>query len=756
MDTELVIEESAQEDAEREQEYMRERVEAFGQSLAYKLQDAIRARAESGIERRWSHDLDLYHGMDGARSSKDGDIFETIGGKDGKQKRRSRVFVQITRQKTNAASARLSDMLFPTNDRNWELSPTPVPSLVSALKDMGNVQVRDPQPGPTQGQVLPHPSEERPLVAADVIAATLAEARAKAAAMQSEIDDQLTECNFNREGRKAIRDAAKMGVGIIKGPIVVNRVKKAWLPQKMADGKSVHQLTIKEEMKPASERVDPWDFYPARGCGDDISKAAYIWEREVVSRADLKSLAAVEGYEREAILKCLREGPKQMGEAINSERTRYGTGYVDITSVDKTNFELWTYTGEVLIEDLAAFGADLTDDDLELQKLSAIVVMCNQTVIKVAINPMDTGDHPYDVFCWEHMDGSWAGVGIPFLMRYGQVTLNAAWRQMQDNAGVTHGPQIVVNRKEIRPHNGDWEIHGMKIWEVAGTVGDIKSAFGVFQIDDQQESLQRIIELALKFIDEETALPMIAQGERGTAPDKVGVATLLMNSANTVLKQIARNWDDCITNPHITRYYDWNMQFNEKEEIKGDYCVKALGSTALVVRDQQKQDVMMIANMAQSPTFQKFINPQRLAKYAIEASSISSVMNTADEIAAIEKQMADQPPPQAPQVEAAKIRAEALSNQAKIEAASEQANIELKAKSMAMDDERETLKLQLERDLMILKYAQEWKISLEEMKGKMAMFAMEKQAQAQAQRQSQLADIERRNSEKMDQIVEPA
>ena len=148
MDTELVIEESAQEDAEREQEYMRERVEAFGQSLAYKLQDAIRARAESGIERRWSHDLDLYHGMDGARSSKDGDIFETIGGKDGKQKRRSRVFVQITREKTNAASARLSDMLFPTNDRNWELAPTPVPSLVSALKDMGNVQIRDPQPGP--------------------------------------------------------------------------------------------------------------------------------------------------------------------------------------------------------------------------------------------------------------------------------------------------------------------------------------------------------------------------------------------------------------------------------------------------------------------------------------------------------------------------------------------------------------------------------------------------------------------------------
>jgi len=751
LDTEVVImlERSLEEQEAAENERLAQ-VEAFGQMLLLKLHDAIRARAESGIERRWSQDLDLYHGMDGTRASKDGDIFEAVNeARGGKQKRRSRVFVQVTRQKTNAASARLSDMLFPTNDRNWEIAPTPVPKLTNALKDHGNVAVRDPQPGPTQGQVLPHPTEDRPLNASDVISATLQEARRKANAMQSEIDDQLTECNFNREGRKAIRDAAKMGVGILKGPIVVNKVCKRWKPQRTSDGKQVHQLAMVEEIKPISERVDPWNFYPARGCGEDISKAGYIWERELVSRSDLKDLALAPSYSRDAILQCLRDGPKHISEAINSERERYGTGYVDLTGIDKANFELWTYVGEVLIEDLAAFGADLNDDDLELKKLSAIVVMCNQKVIKAVINPMDTGDHPYDVFSWESMDGSWAGVGIPYLMRYGQVTLNAAWRQMQDNAGVTHGPQIVMNRALVGPADGNWEIHGMKLWETKSQVGDVRTAFQVFQIDDRQQSLQRIIELALKFIDEETALPMIAQGERGSAPDKVGVVTLLMNSANTVLKQIARNWDDYITNPHITRYYDWNMQFSEKEEIKGDYSVKARGSTALVVRDQQKQDVMMLANMAGSPTFGKFINPQRLAKYAIEASSIADVMNTTDEIAQIEKQMAEAGPQEAPQIAVAKIRAEADLNREKITAQSEAANIQLKAQSMAADDQRDMMEMNLKRDLMVLEYALKKELSLQDVKAELAMMAMSHQADRKAQDDAAMQDIVKQNNERM-------
>ena len=388
-----------------------------------------------------------------------------------------------------------------------------------------------------------------------------------------------------------------------------------------------------------------------------------------------------------------------------------------------------------------------------MANLSARVVMCNQRVIKASINPMESGEYPYDVFSWEPVDGSWAGVGIPFLMRYGQVTLNAAWRQMQDNAGVAHGPQIVLNRAMVTPAVADdWEIHGMKLWFASGQAGDIRSAFQVFQIDDRQQSLQRIIELALKFIDEETALPMIAQGERGTAPDKVGVATLLMNSANTVLKQIARNWDDFITNPHITRYYDWNMQFSDKEDIKGDYSVKARGSTALVVRDQQKQDVMMVANMAGSPTFGKFINAERLAKYAIEASSISDVLNTQDEIAVIEKKMAEAGPQLPPNVQAAQIRANADLEKAKVDAISEQANIDLKAKSMAMDDERETVKMRLEHDLAMLAYAQEYKITLEEVKAKLAMFVMDKQASRQEQDRKELADIQRVSAERIAQV----
>ena len=120
--------------------------------------------------------------------------------------------------------------------------------------------------------------------------------------------------------------------------------------------------------------------------------------------------------------------------------------------------------------------------EMRLTKISAVVVMCNNRTIKAILNPMDSGDLPYDMFQWDTIEDSPWGVGIPYLMRYAQRSLNAAWRQMQDNAGVSHGPQIVINRRLIEPHNGSWEISGMKLWQVKAdsAVEDVSRALQRF------------------------------------------------------------------------------------------------------------------------------------------------------------------------------------------------------------------------------------------------------------------------------------
>lgn len=725
LDDELLLEESE----DKDEQTRLAKIEAFALSLLDKRDAAIASRAASGVERRWVEDSDAYHGKDDASRVDENDDILKSRVSEKKPSRRSRVFVQVTRQKTNTAAARLQDLLFPSDERNWDMKPTPVPKLTKLLEGFGDTRVADTQPGPTQGQELPHPTQPRPLTAGDLVAEQLAEARKRCDAMRKEIDDQHTECQFNDQGRKAIEDAAKLGTGILKGPIVVNRVKKAWLKVE-----NNWEMEISEDLRPATFRVDPWNFFPAAGCGEDFQKGGYCWERDPVSPQTLKLLAQVKGYDKQAILDCLEEGPVTTLDIFEKN-----SAYMDSGSFDRTNFDLWNYTGEVNADDLEALGEEVTDEQ-RLSKITAMVVMCNRRVIKAILNPMDTGDLPYDMFTWDMIDDSPWGVGIPYLMRYAQRSLNAAWRQMQDNAGVSHGPQIVVNRRLIQPENGSWTISGMKLWTTRGdsSLEDVSKAFQVFQINSNQPQLESIINLCLKFIDDETAVPMLAQGEKGTAPDKVGIVSMLMNASNVVLKRLARNWDARVTNTQIRRYYDFNMQYSEKEEIKGEFEVHALGSTNLVVRDQQKQDIQNLMAMSQQPPYDKYVNPKKVMEVVWKMSSVPDVLYTEGEIKEMEAAAASQPPPMDPVIEVAKIRAEAAVSAEKVEAESERVNQELRMEEARRNDEREIYKMELARDLEILKHAQATSMQVNEIKAQLAGKVMDIKAQT-AKEDSKLA-----------------
>lgn len=728
-DTDVFAPEEVEDVAERDRQV---KIEGFALSLLAKRDSAVKARAASGVESRWVEDSDAYHGRDAANRVDENWEILTGGvanqGPEKKPSRRSRVFVQVSRQKTNTAAARLQDLLFPSDERNWDMKPTPVPKLNKLLEGFGATRVADPKPGPTQGKELPHPTEDRPLTAADIIGEQLTEARKRCDAMRKEIDDQHTECQFNDQGRKAIEDAAKLGTGILKGPVVVNRVKKAWIK-----GEGGWEMQIQQDLRPATFRVDPWNFFPASGCGDDFQKGGYCWERDPVSPSTLKLLAQVSGYDRDAILKCLAEGPRTSQDIY--EKT---SAYLDAGSFDRSNFDLWNYTGEVNADDLEALGMEVTDEQ-RLSKISAMVTMCNTRVIKAILNPMDSGDLPYDMFQWDTADDSPWGFGIPYLMRYAQRSLNVAWRQMQDNAGVSHGPQIVVNRRLIEPANKSWTITGMKVWHtrVDASVEDVSKAFGVYQINSNQDQLERIINLCLKFIDDETAVPMLAQGEKGTAPDKVGIVSMLMNASNVVLKRLARNWDARITNTQIRRYFDWNMQYSEREDIKGDFEIHALGSTNLVVRDQQKQDIQNLMAMSQQPMYEKFVNPKKVMEVVWKMSSVPDVLYSENELKEMEAQAAKQPPPEEPMVQVAKIRAEAAVAAEKTEAESERVNQQLRMEEARRNDEREIYKMELQRDLEVLKAANAMNMQVNEIKAQLAGKTIDLQAKvALADRQT--------------------
>jgi len=110
-----------------------DKIEQLGVELARLRDEWITARRSSGVEKRWLHDLDQYHGRDAATKAvatmmEAAEAGYPITNRDHKPQR-STAYTNITRPKTNAAEARLANMLFPSDDRNWGLIPTPDPEL---------------------------------------------------------------------------------------------------------------------------------------------------------------------------------------------------------------------------------------------------------------------------------------------------------------------------------------------------------------------------------------------------------------------------------------------------------------------------------------------------------------------------------------------------------------------------------------------------------------------------------------------------
>lgn len=699
MDGEYESEEDilAREEAERA-----ERLQVLGGRLSKMADDQVRLRSE--IEDRWLDDMRQYHGQ---YSPSD---LETI-----KKAKGSRAFVNITRPKTNAAEARLVDMLFPTDDRNWGMLPTPVPELLDAQNSPAPATTPDGQPlmGP-DGQPVPQAAIARQL---------LEQAKQHAEAMEREVEDQLSEAYYPQVARDVIRDGVLLGTGILKGPIVVGRARKAWQP--LQD--DVYTLETAEETRPTIERVDPWQFFPDMGA-TCLDEAEFIFERRYMTRKQLRELAKRPGYLAEQIAEALRAGPNVNVRNDRRHELRTLSG-VD-TGVSDNLWEVWEYHGPIDKEDLEACGCEVDIDDV-LTEYEGVVVFTGAHVLKAYINPLDTEERPYSVWNWETDDSSLFGYGVPYQMRGEQRVLNSSFRAMLDNAALSVGPQAVLDRNAIEPANGDWTLTAKKVWHKVKPGMPLADALTFFNIPNNQADLASLFQLARQLVDEVTGLPQIAQGEQSAVMTKTAEGMgMLMNAANMMIRRAIKNWDDDITRPLLTRFYDWNMQYSSKQEIKGDMQVDARGSTVMVAKEMQVNNLAQILPLALGPAAPMFKDRGRavLAKF-IQGMQISpdDILATPEEIEQMMQQMqqaqAEQggdPRAQA-QMQVAQLRAEADMQKAQLVQQSDMAELQFKAQEAERQRQHEMQVAMVQRDIAMMKLSADQNLSLEDIRAKMQM-----------------------------------
>ena len=560
----------------------------FVLTLLSKRREAIAGRAGSGIEEEWTEDEEHYQGIDDANRNfqNANQLYRSrktaiIGGQTRQQgPARSVVFLNITRPYTDAASARVADMLLPTDDRAWEIKPTPLPRLS----------------GPQLTMLAQAMGATDPAAVHEQMAAQAGQAKEAAERMQQAIEDPLVESNWHGEVRQVIEDSARIGSGVLKGPFPITRTARM---TRKDPATGLTEFIKVDEIKPGSKRIDVWNFFPDPSCGENIHNGSYTWEREHIGRRQIKELLADPSYETAELLAALREGPA---------RTREGTEAVYRPGEDE--FEMWIFYGHCAREHLARLGVEMEEGDED--RVPTMAVMINDRLVKVVLSPQDDGEFPYDVLAWQRRPGMPWGVGISRQVRTAQRMLNGSARAMMDNNGLSAAPQVVIGNG-VTPEDGVWSLRPGKIWraEANADVSDVRGAFNAFTVPSAQVTLMNTIQFALKMAEDTTGMPAMLQGIRGDAPNTLGGMQMQNNNATSVLRRLAKRFDDYMTRPHIQRYFDWMMTYSDDESIKGDFQIDVRASSALVERDAQQQFLMTLLQVSANPIYE--LDPAKLA-----------------------------------------------------------------------------------------------------------------------------------------------
>ena len=746
-------------------ELSEERLTRISQALGKLRDEAIKGRRADDIDKIMMHCEEAYAGIDDANrghfrgrwrkpTTGEGPVIVETGQKGEDGKVRSSAFARMTARYVEIGSAKVAEILLPADDKAFAFSATPVPEVVDGLKDArqlvehGIPLTREPTEAeraqehaasplalqgaapsalPTGGAAVPAPppggagAPGKPLQVKDLAKEASNHANDRAKKAERRIFDWLVESHYRSHMRKVLFDAARLGSGVIKGPYAM--VKRAMkMIKRNEQGVIEPRVIMEEKVIPGVKWVSTWNFFPHPVCGEDVQNGDYIWEREMITRRTLRGLKRDTFYITEQIDKVLKEGPGKL-LVDHSE-------VADVNPLRIEQFEIWHFNGWMAKADFLALNRDpeLKPESLD-EEIHVLATMVNDHVIRAVQQPLDSGELTYYVMPWVRRPGCWLGTGVSEQLDMPQRLLNGALRAMINNAGITAGAQIAIDKGAIIPADGVWEITPDKLWlkKDGSTIDDIRKAIVSLPLINVTPQLLTIVELAFRLAEESTNIPLITQGQSGkTQPNTLGGMQLQDSNANQLLRDIAYNCDDCLTERMIRAFYEWLLLDPDvPDEEKGDFHIFARGSAALVERAIQKEMIAAIAGYVKDPSFR--IKPDRWMETWLKSGKIDprDLQYTDDEWEVLQ----NQPPPKPFQVQIAELRAQVDVMRAKLDTDRDNVYVQAENERTRLEHAARMKELDAKINLELVKYATQRQISVEAAKVELASTVMKLRTQ---------------------------
>lgn len=601
------------EEAERLAAEMLAKKEALYTDIASRIDRKLTERMglRKGKEAQWIESMRLYLGSLSHFDTPSSDW--PMGLSDSERNKREggkRPEYNIVRNKCELAMAQTITNQFASGDKNWALKAPPVCDLDeedirTALEAFLQQQEQMTQQGPPQEGAEGQPPAPPPLPTLEELMLF------KVDLMEKEIENHLIATKYGMEVRKAMMDRVILGTGVIKGPKNVGVRKKVYKKLTTSDGRTVRVPTFIEEKVPRLYRVNPWCFFPDDSATDAIQAEDSI-EIHPMTKGELRELLQHSGFLPDQIIKCLEEDPKDYPNSPFNDPAFLTQG----NNTTKNKYMVLEYHGPLDKEDLELFGIESYTDDPS-DEVYGEVWCVNGRVIRIDVSDIEGAYRiPYKMCVWEPDPASPFGYGIPMLVRDQQRVVNETYKMILDNAGVSAGPQVVVDTTLIKPADGGMQCTPWKVWYSTEFGADVTKAIQFFIPDNAFEGLAALLGLAQKFADDESSIQSLVGG--GMASPQAGESAtglMIMNqNATAPLFFKAEEWDDAITYPIIQDMYDWEMQYNPKEEIKGAYEIDVRTSTSYMRSQIEQQKLERLRQeIAQGSPIGEWVNMDELA-----------------------------------------------------------------------------------------------------------------------------------------------
>lgn len=517
---------------------------------------------------------------------------------------KSRVYPRYTRSKVVPAVAKLNNMLFPDNDRNWEIRPTPEPRLEQNQIDeiVENLEAF---------------SEGGEITSEEIDAAIIRYAQGKADKMILTMDDQLTEARYSVHAKSMIKSAVILGTGILKGPLSKSRIKRETI-------KEGDQFTRKEtkEFRPFVKSPSLWKWFPDMS-STELEHCDFVFELDSMTKHELRKLAKKKNFDAKAIREYIRthkEGDYKLRQWEIDLKTVKDDENV---AADTEKYEVLEYNGYLDGQDLVDAGIIEDKDGAADKDWFVNVWLLGNKVIKAIEHPIDSLTDLYHVFYFEKDDSSIFGEGLPIIIRDTQISFCSATRAMLDNAAWVAGPIFEAN-EDLMPDEDLDDIYPGRVLGREGRGADAQyPALRVYNVESRINDYLAIINKFEQIGDMESTLPaaLFGAGAKTTNETAKGISIRDSNT-NLTINDIVKNFD-MANESFLKSLYKWNQAYNPDPSIKGDLEIKAVGSSSLVSKEERTNAMDFFAQGLQ-PEDKPYIKRLGLLRERVKAHDLDA------------------------------------------------------------------------------------------------------------------------------------